>query len=364
MHEDQRRGEILMDAGRRPAFDWNAYYETGFAHPLFVFMVATSIYVVGIYVVVATSLIVAKLIAGILVSLACSKLFVIGHDAAHRSFVPSRLGNKVVGVLAFAMSFHVFGLWEYWHNRVHHAFTNLRSRDFVWRPLSKAEFEECSAVRRQLERIYRHHSGIGLCPYYLLEILLKRMIWNKNHMMRTGRSAIAEIAICYTIWAGMIIFLICGRYILDGEFDTPFAVVINLGVGFLLPLLYLCWAIGFVVFFNHTHPEIRWFSDRRAWRFWNAQMECTLYVQFSGISEFLLPSEVMNHVAHHVDTRIPIRNLRRAQEAFCRAYPSAVKTERWSSAMRKNIMTRCKLYDYACDQWTDFNGKATGPVLS
>jgi acyl-lipid omega-6 desaturase (Delta-12 desaturase) len=357
-------GLIVMDTGRRPPFEWQAYYETSFVRPLFTFASMVSGYIFGLYLIVAADLVIAKLLGGVLVSFVCGKLFVIGHDAAHRSFIPSRSGNRAVGVLALAASFHVFGLWEYWHNRVHHAFTNLRSLDFVWRPLSEAEYGECSPLRRQLERIYRHHSGIGLCPYYLIEILIKRMIWSKKRILKSGPFATAETVICYLLWLCMIAFLICGRFLINGKFDSSVAIAINLVVGFALPLLYLCWAIGFVVFFNHTHPEIRWFNDRRTWNFWKAQVECTLYIQFPGISELLLPSEVMNHVAHHMDTRIPIRHLRRAQQDLVRTYPRMIRVERWSSEMRIDIMMRCKLYDYSRDQWMDFKGNPTGPVLS
>jgi omega-6 fatty acid desaturase (delta-12 desaturase) len=357
-------GDMEMDNGRRPSFEWKAYYETSFARPLCVFAALMAGYILGLYLIVATDLVITKLLAGILVSLICSKLFVIGHDAAHRSFIPSRLGNRVIGVLALAASFHVFRLWEYWHNRVHHPFTNLRSQDFVWRPLCRVEYNECSPLRRKLERIYRHHSGVGLCPYYLIEILAKKMIWRRKHVLESTLLAIAEGAVFYLLWFSIITFLICGRFLISGQLDSGIAIAINLIVEFTLPLLYLCWAIGFVVFFNHTHPEVRWFHDRDTWDFWKAQLECTLYIQFPGISEFLLPSEVMNHVAHHIDTRIPIRHLRRAQQDFTRAYPSAIRIELWSSELRRNIMMRCKLYDYSRDQWMDFEGNPTGPVLS
>lgn len=305
-----------------------------------------------------------KFLFGVVVSLICGKFFVIAHDAAHGSFAPSRAANNAIGRVSMAAAFHILDPWKYGHNYLHHGFTNLRDKDFVWRPLSKREYDSAHLTRRLLERIYRHHSGVGFCPYYLIEILFKRMLWPRPGAAGAKASGAVDFVVSYSMWSLVIIFLVFGKLLIDGRMDDEAAIAVNMICGFVGPLLYVCWAIGFVVFFNHTHPEIPWFASRDRWNHWDAQLHCTLYVQFLGISEFLLPSEVMNHVAHHVDTKIPVRHLRRAQEDFYRANPGLVKTTEWSSSMQHDIMSRCKLYDYGRNQWMDFNGDPTGPCLS
>jgi len=52
-------------------------------------------------------------------------------------------------------------------------------------------------------------------------------------------------------------------------------------------------------------------------------------------------------------------NLGKAQEAFNRLHK--VKTVVWSPALHADILSRCKLYDYAASQWLDFDGNVTGP---
>ena len=140
--------------------------------------------------------------------------------------------------------------------------------------------------------------------------------------------------------------------------------MVNIVAGFVFPLIYVCWAIGFVVFFNHTHPSIPWFDSTDQWSYWEAQQHCTLHLRFSRLTEFLLPSKVMNHIVHHLNPRVPVRKLRRAQEDFNRLHPQAVKVDVWSPGAQADILDRCKLYDYVRHRWLDFDGNATSPTLS
>ena len=360
------------DVNRHPSisphfehFEWHNYYERGTLRPIDFFVLLTSLYLTALWFIVWTESTLLKLAIGVLLGIICGKFFVIGHDAAHNSLSAYKPINYCIGVLAFAASFHVFSLWEYAHNQLHHAFTNLRGYDFVWRPLDKTEYDNLSSFSQKMQRMYRHHSGIGLCPYYFIEILLKRMILPIARNIHKSRSAalIIEFGITYFIWMAIILFLTCGGFLIHNRPPDTLVAFVNVVVGFLGPIVYVCWAIGFVVYFNHTHPEIAWYQEYDHWNFWRAQKDCTLYLRFPGLSEFLLPSEVMNHVAHHMDTRIPVRYLRQAQEELYRFCPSSIKLEIWSSALRREIMMRCKLYNYARNQWTDFDGNPTGPML-
>ena len=52
----------------------------------------------------------------------------------------------------FVMAMTAYSLWEMGHNTAHHGFNNLKGRDQVWAPYSKAEFdallEPCAALPR------------------------------------------------------------------------------------------------------------------------------------------------------------------------------------------------------------------------
>jgi omega-6 fatty acid desaturase (delta-12 desaturase) len=99
-------------------------------------------------------------------SLAIARLFVLGHDACHQSLFTRRRVNRWVGRLLFAPSLTPYSLWEVGHNLGHHVYTNLRGMDYVWTPLSKAEFDGMPPWRQRAERFYR--SGYGCGAYYLV----------------------------------------------------------------------------------------------------------------------------------------------------------------------------------------------------
>ena len=338
-------------------FNWHLYHEKTYFWP-FVYLGAITLLYFGTFLLlVVTQSIWLKCGCGVLCSFAAGQLFVIGHDACHNSFTPSARLNRFFGTLSLALSFHVYSLWEFGHNKIHHPFTNLRTKDFVWRPLSLEEYRSLSLPRRALQRIYRARSSIGFPLYYLLEILLPRMVFPSRGIFRR-RFVVWDVAVFYAVWTVLFTVLVFGEYMAQGNISLS-AMVINLMAGFVGPLIYVCWAIGFVVYFNHTHPSIPWHESPRTWNYWEAQQHCTLHLTFSSLTRFLLPSEVMNHVVHHLDTRIPVRHLGKAQEAFNRLHK--VKTVVWTPALHADILSRCKLYDYAASQWLDFDGNVTGP---
>jgi omega-6 fatty acid desaturase (delta-12 desaturase) len=132
---------------------------------------------------------------------------------------------------------------------------------------------------------------------------------------------------------------------------------INLICGFAGPVLYVCYALGFVVYFNYTHPEIRWYRAMTD-SFVDHQASATLYLKFRGISEFLLPSDIMSHAAHHLDTRIPVRHLPKAQECLVSLSGLQIRTEVWSWEFQTKVMRGCKLYDPDQHLWLGFEASA------
>ena len=82
----------------------------------------------------------ARALAGLACGFVIGRLFIIGHDACHQSLTPHRRLNKWLGRIAFLPSLTPYSLWDMGHNTVHHGFTNLKGVDFVWAPLTQAEY--------------------------------------------------------------------------------------------------------------------------------------------------------------------------------------------------------------------------------
>ncbi|RYY52074.1 MAG: fatty acid desaturase, partial [Comamonadaceae bacterium] len=126
-----------------------------------------------------------KLASGLAAGFMTGRLFVIGHDACHQSLTPHRRLNQWLGRIAFLPSLTPYSLWEVGHNVVHHGYTNLKGFDFVWAPLTAAEYAALSPRERMMERIYRSGWAPGL--YYMVEIWWKKMFFPSRRQMPTRR---------------------------------------------------------------------------------------------------------------------------------------------------------------------------------
>jgi omega-6 fatty acid desaturase (delta-12 desaturase) len=298
----------------------------------------------------------ARLTLGVVLSVAAGKLFVVGHDACHGSFTPSGPLNRALGRMALIVAYHLPSAWRFWHNVVHHTHTNDLARDFVWRPLSQLEYAATSPWRRCLERLYRHHSGGGLGIYYFIEILLPKMFAIPRADPSIGmRHPRTEALAFYLFHTAVIGWLTAGCSVVSGSWPTAVDVAVSLTCGFAGPLIYVCYALGFVVYFNHTHPDIRWHRDM-VYGFVDHQVSTTLYLKFQGIAEFLVPSDIMSHVTHHLDTRIPGRHLPKAQEYLVSMSILRIRNEVWSWGFQTRVMRSCKLYDPERQMWSGFEG--------
>jgi omega-6 fatty acid desaturase (delta-12 desaturase) len=72
----------------------------------------------------------------------------------------------------------------------------------------------------------------------------------------------------------------------------------------------------------------------------------------------LLSHEIMEHTAHHVHPLVPSYRLRAAQLQL-RATLTHIVVEPFTLQYLRNVLRRCKLYDYERAQWTDFMGEPT-----
>ncbi|MGY9055970.1 MAG: hypothetical protein ACKVGZ_10285, partial [Alphaproteobacteria bacterium] len=78
------------------------------------------------------------------------------------------------------------------------------------------------------------------------------------------------------------------------------------------------WATCFVVYFNHTHPNIPWYQNAADWRREFNQFEGATMLRSAGIWQWLVPGAIMNHTAHQYDPRIPVGNLEAAHHHIVR----------------------------------------------
>lgn len=289
-------------------------------------------------------------------------IFVVGHDACHGSLTPFASLNQVLGRVAFLPSLTPFTSWEFAHNRIHHAYTNLREKDYAWAPFSKDEYDRLSPRRRWLERHYRSLWGLG--NYYLLEYWLKHLLLlpqaERRALKRPFRLAL-DLLLVAGFAAGAMAVIVAwssSRSGTDGLWGPITAPAGLLVLVWLLPFLIWNWSMGFAIYQHHNHPRIPWYDRREEWDFFAGQVECTTHVQLPWFLEWAM-AHVMQHTAHHVDPKIPLYRLPQSQHCLEQVYAGEIIVESWSIRRMMRNMARCKLYDYENHRWMNFAGRPT-----
>jgi len=297
-----------------------------------------------------------RILCGFFAGIFSGNLFMMGHDACHGSFTASRRLNELLGRIAFLPSYHPYSPWELTHNRIHHVFTNLKGRDFVWTPLSRAEYASRSPLGRWLYRAYRTPLGIAL--YYPIELWSRWLAFPSKKMLDRPR---AVHRVDRTIVLAFFVAQLAAIGTVAERAPAPIASALSgMALAVLLPWSVFCWMIGFVTYFNHTHPKVRWFERREEWSLLACTIEGTVHLEFPRWSR-LLSSNIMNHVAHHADPHVPLVRLQVAQARVAASLPGRILVQPWSIRALCDVQRRCRLYDYDHHFWIDYDGRPTTP---
>lgn len=296
-----------------------------------------------------------KLLCAGLNGLFVAHLLSIGHDAGHNTLTGYTWLNGLLGRLAMLPSLYPFSVWRVTHDRAHHDFTNLKGKDFIWVPLSREEYDRLSFCGRLLQRLYRTVPGVAL--YYLIDLWLKNA-FGKNKQM-TGKGLNGVVASLDRLLAlGFPVLLGWALYAVLPQLVTPGVLVLAL----LVPFLAHCWLTGLLTFLHHTHPQIKWYADRREWSFFGGAVQGTTHVIGPWPWGILLPN-LTEHNAHHVDPKVPLYNLPKTQKLLEDVYPEVIVQEFTFTAFRRLLAT-CQLYDYEKHRWHDFAGEPTSAALT
>lgn len=292
-----------------------------------------------------------KLLCGMAAGFVIGRLFIIGHDACHQSLTPHRGLNRWIGRIAFLPSLTPYSLWDVGHNVVHHGFTNLKGLDFVWAPLTAQEFAALSPGQKVLQRIYRSGWGPGL--YYLIEIWWNRMYFPSKGYMGTRRSVFVADGMLVSgaalVWLGGL-WVACAAA--GASFGWAFL------MGFVVPFLFWCSMIGFVVYVHHTHTRVTWYDDKATWTRSSPFVTTTVHLTFP-LRIGALMHHIMEHTAHHLDMSVPLYRLKEAQKMLEDMLPGRIVIQQFSWRWYFDTARKCKLYDFTRRCWTDFSGRAT-----
>ncbi len=277
-------------------------------------------------------------------------LFVLGHDAAHRSLVSGKKLNAVLARLVFLPCLHNYTLWVIEHNRLHHQFNNVRGLN-SYSPLSPEEFSRASRGRRILERAYRSPAGFGV--YYLVERWWKHKFLPRAALTPKQRARGWLDFSILLIWGTVLIWVLTQ---IGGKFsdaNSLWAIV----WGFVAPFLVWNQLMGTTAFLQHTHPRVPWFRSREETGATTSQVELTVLVQYPAWYD-VLSHNIMQHQAHHISARIPWFRLKAAQRNLTPLLGSDVVVERMGIGYLMKIARQCQLYDYDLNKWMPFTRRS------
>jgi omega-6 fatty acid desaturase (delta-12 desaturase) len=125
-----------------------------------------------------------------------------------------------------------------------------------------------------------------------------------------------------------------------------------------VPFLFWCAMIGFVVYVHHTHVKVSWHDDRSAWAKAQPFVSTTVHLTFP-LKIGALMHHIMEHTAHHVDMSIPLYHLKQAQNKLETLLPGRIIVQPFSWRWYFQTARDCKLYDFTRQCWTDYKGRAT-----
>jgi omega-6 fatty acid desaturase (delta-12 desaturase) len=213
------------------------------------------------------------------------------------------------------------------------------------------EYGSLSRFGRWLHRRKRTWYGLGL--FYFLDMWLKWELFPtkarapKNPAaFRRDRLHVIAFAL---LWIGGL-----GWY----GYESGDGAVEMILVGFVLPQVVWNWLIGFVIFQQHTHPKIPWFSERDfpSPTYFDGQVRATPHVIMTPAFQGAI-RHIMEHTAHHADPMVPHYQLASAQKALEDSYQGEILREIWSVKKFLRVFRICRLYDYAGHRWLDYDGR-------
>ena len=285
----------------------------------------------------------------ILSGLAVSGLFVLGHDASHNALLDSRKANRVVAQVCMGPSVHVESAWDLGHNRIHHGYTTRQGFDFVWHPLTVAEYTALSPLKQLRHRF--EWSWLGSGAYFLREVW-----WLKMWRFNAPGKRHDEIVRDKVVLGSALVALIAASVVL-GALTGGVANAIWMPIKLLVvPFLLFTQIIGWTVYIHHVAPDIRWWT-RREWTQFHGQMDSTTILNTPRIINFLWFHNIFVHVPHHVDARIPFHKLPKAAAAIAAAYPDTVRVSTYSFRKYLRDARACKLYDFEAAAWLPYPAK-------
>jgi len=230
--------------------------------------------------------------AGLLV-----RTFIIMHDCAHGSFLPSKRANTFIGWMTGVLTMTPFGQWRHDHS-LHHASSgdlDRRGHGDV-ETLTVREYEALSRRARLRYRLMRNPLvlfGLGPIHFVLTNRIpprgadatarQRRSVWGTNALIVALFGAAAA-------WVGLpAVLLVYG------------------------PAMYIAAAAGIWLFYVQHQFEGTYWKQHADWDYATSAIRGSSYLKLPAVLHWFTGSIGLHHV-HHLGPRIPNYALKRCHE--------------------------------------------------
>jgi omega-6 fatty acid desaturase (delta-12 desaturase) len=225
------------------------------------------------------------------------RTYIVFHDCAHGSFLPSKRANAWLGVPLGLVVFAPFVSWRHSH-AVHHATAGDLDRRGVGDvpTLTVAEYRAAPWRRRLGYRLFRNPVVMfGLGPIWAL--MLQPRVVPRSARPRIRRSVLAtNVALAVLVVA--LCWLIGWREYLLVQ----------------MPTALLAGSAGVWLFYVQHQFEDTYWENAGAWSYADAALRGSSYLRLPKPLQFFTGNIGFHHV-HHLGTRIPNYNLQRAHDS-------------------------------------------------
>jgi omega-6 fatty acid desaturase (delta-12 desaturase) len=224
------------------------------------------------------------------------RTFIVFHDCAHGSFLPSKAANLWVGRLTGLVVFQPFANWRHNH-AVHHGTSGdleRRGQGDV-ETLTVAEYAARDWKGRLAYRLFRSPAVLfTIGP--LWSLMFGPRFWNKNMRPRQIHSvwltnAALAVVLGALVWVvGPVAWL---------EVQMPTAILAGI-------------AGVFLFYVQHQFEDAYWESGER-WDYADAALKGSSYLRLPKVLQFFSGNIGLHHV-HHLSAKVPNYNLQRAHD--------------------------------------------------
>ncbi len=250
------------------------------------------------------------------------RTFIVFHDCAHGSFLPSKRANALIGATLGVLVYTPFAVWRREH-AVHHATAGDLDRRGVGdiQTLTIAEYRARRWWGRLEYRLFRNPFVMfGIGPLWAFVLEPRIVSWSTPRRLRrsTFGTDIALIvvvaALCWLLgWSGFLIVQ--------------------------LPALLVTGSAGIWLFYVQHQFEDTYWQSSETWSYDDAALKGSSYLRLPKILQFLTGNIGLHHV-HHLSARIPNYNLQAAHDENAALH--SVPTISLLEGLRA---TRLKLWD-------------------